>query len=174
MSHDALLSEFCQNAVRKIEQDAAQITRCVALLDTNELWSRANDHCNSVANLLLHLTGNVRQWIVSGVGGEPFERDRPAEFAARDQRPAGEILPPLMNTLRRAGEIIRQLAPDALSHRRSIQGYDVSTMQAVFHVVEHLSFHTGQIVHMTKALKGVDLSLFDAQGRRRAPSSQPW
>ncbi len=174
MTHDTLLREFCSSAVRKLEQDAAQIARCAGLLSLDELWSRPNEHCNSVANLVLHLTGNLRQWIVSGVGGEPFGRDRPAEFAARDARPADEILPPLLHTVRRAGEILAALSAEALGRRHAIQGYHVSAMQAVFHVVEHFSFHTGQIVHITKALKNVDLSLYDEQGRRRAPSQRPW
>lgn len=168
MNAEHLAQELVGFACDKLSLELAQIERCVRLLDRRQLWHRENPHTNSVANLVLHLTGNVRQWVVAGIGGETFTRDRPAEFAACDMRRADELLPPLTQTVRRAIEILRGLDAAALLKRRLIQGYDVSTLAAVFHVVEHFSFHTGQIVHRTKVFREVDLSLHDAQGHRRA------
>lgn len=171
----ALLRELTASAVAKLKSDLAQAARCARLLSDEEAWRRENEYCNSVANLLLHLAGNVRQWIVQGVGGEPFERDRPAEFAARGPAPLAPVLAELERVVRRALEIIAALEPRQLAQRRSIQGYDVSTLQAVFHVVEHFSFHTGQIVHMTKVIRRCDLSRYDEQGRPVASTTgQPW
>ena len=170
----SLLDQFKRSAAAKLRQDLAQVLRCARLLTLNELWHRSNDHCNSVGSLLLHLTGNVRQWILAGIGGESFERDRPAEFGQRVALPAEPILAELERVACAAIDMIEQLDPAGLARRCSIQGYDVSALQAVFHVAEHFSFHTGQIVHMTKVLRSVDLSLYDAQGRRLAAGSEPW
>jgi uncharacterized damage-inducible protein DinB len=137
------------------------------------LWHRPNAHVNSVANLILHLTGNVGQWIVGGVGGEAIERDRSGEFAARDGRPAVEIVPPLRTTVERAIAIIGGLDATRLGESRTIQGYAVTVETAVLHVVEHFAYHAGQIVHATKWLRDVDLSLYDAQGRRIDGSDAP-
>jgi uncharacterized damage-inducible protein DinB len=173
MISDQDAREFTQYAAHKLRQQFAQIERCAALLATDELWRRENEHCNSVGNLILHLTGNVRQWIVASIGGKPFVRDRPAEFAARDPRPAAEIVPPLRSAVEAAIGVITSLGAGDLGVRRSIQRYDVSTLVAVFHVVEHFSFHCGQIVHRTKALRDVDLSLYDTEGRRAAGMGYP-
>lgn len=170
-----IVEQFTDSAARTIAQGRDQIVRCVRLLSTDELWARANEHCNSVANLVLHLTGNVRQWIVAGLGGAAFDRDRPAEFAARDRRPADELLGPFEKTIEEALGVIRAQDAASLAIRRAIQGYEVTALAAIFHVAEHLSFHAGQIIHMTKALKDVDLSLYDAQGRRlKASGGKPW
>jgi uncharacterized damage-inducible protein DinB len=174
MNHNELWRELLQAVVQKIGQDRGQIVRCLKLLEPHEVWHRAAEPCNSVGNLVLHLTGNVRQWILCGLGGEPFERDRPAEFSERGPRPIEPLVAAFEQTVRRAIEIIAALSAESLGIRRRIQGYDVSTLVAVFHVAEHFSFHTGQIVHMTKALKNVDLSLYDEQGRRVGTGDQPW
>jgi len=170
-----LIAQFRDAACRKLRQDMDQITRCTRLLSDQEAWSRSNEHCNSIANLLLHLAGNIRQWIVSGIGGEPFDRDRPAEFAARDVRPVGPILAELERVVTRAMETIAAMDAAAVARTYAIQRYSVTGLQAVFHVAEHISFHTGQIVHMTKVLKNVDLSLYDEQGQRRqSAGGKPW
>jgi uncharacterized damage-inducible protein DinB len=172
MSH-TLTDDLKRHAVERLTQYLAQIEQCAALLTTDELWSRPNAHVNSVANLVLHLTGNVRQWIVHGIGGAPFDRDRPAEFAARDGRPASEIVPPLRATVEQAIAVIQGLDADALATPRTIQGYPITTQIAVLHVVEHFAFHTGQIIHATKWLRNVDLSLYDAQGQRIDGATTP-
>jgi uncharacterized damage-inducible protein DinB len=167
MANADLAPGFLAHARTKLEEHMAQITRCVGLLSADELWHRANAHTNSVGNLLLHLTGNVRQWILGGLGGQSSARDRPAEFAERGPLPAAPLVVALQETIAQAGEILAKLDAAALETRRTIQGYDVSGQVAVCHVLEHFAFHTGQIVHMTKVLKNVDLSSYDAQGHKR-------
>jgi uncharacterized damage-inducible protein DinB len=166
MSDVDLVGDFTDYACRKLRQNLSQVVRCVGLLGLDELWRRPNQHSNSIGNLVLHLTGNVRQWIMAGVGGEPFERDRPGEFAERGPLPTDQIVGELEGAVRRALEIISALDARALAVHRSIRDYEVTTQAAVFHVVEHFSLHTGQIVYATKVFRNVDLSLYDDQGRK--------
>jgi uncharacterized damage-inducible protein DinB len=160
-----LFGDFTDYACRKLEENLGQIARCAGLLSSEEIWHRPNRHCNSIGNLILHLNGNVRQWVVAAIGGEPFERDRPAEFAERGPLPTQQIINTLESTVRRAVEIISAVDAATLGVRRSVQGYDVTAQVAIFHAAEHFSFHTGQIVHVTKLMRDVDLSLYDAHGR---------
>jgi uncharacterized damage-inducible protein DinB len=125
--------------------------RCaVEALPADALWWRANEKSNSVANLLLHLNGNIRQWIVRGVGGAAGARDRAAEFSATDGPDAGVLLADLESTLAEVDRILGALTPADLVERRSIQGRDLTVLEAVYHVVEHFSLHLGQIVLIAK------------------------
>lgn len=166
MSEKQAFLSFRNYACEKIEQNLAQIVRCASLLSVDELWLRENEFCNSVGNLILHLNGNMRQWVVAGLGGECFERDRPLEFSQREKLSHSEILVPYQQTARRSMQVVAALPDEDLGREVSIQGYTVRMIVAVFHVVEHMSFHTGQIIHRTKSIRGVDLSLYDAQGQR--------
>ncbi len=128
----------------------AKIRASVEALPAHALWWRANDSSNSVGNLLLHLAGNVREWIVSGVGGAPNVRYRAGEFAARSGPEARELLAVLDRTLDEADAVLAQLSPADLESNRTIQGRDVTIIDAVYHVVEHFSMHVGQIILLAK------------------------
>ncbi len=156
---------FLEYASAKLRRYAMQIRRCAELLDDAELWRRADPHCNAVGNLILHLTGNVSQWVLGGLAEREVSRDRPAEFAARGVPDRAAMLARFDDAVREACGVIGRLDPAALARRASIQGYDVTRRVAVFHVVEHFAYHAGQIIHATKALRGVSLSLYDAQGQ---------
>jgi uncharacterized damage-inducible protein DinB len=123
----------------------------VESLSPDALWWRANEQSNSVGNLLLHLTGNVRQWIVSGVGGAPDTRYRAAEFEARTGADAATLLAALDAVLDEADAVLARLTAGDLASSRLIQGRDVNVLEAVYHVVEHFSGHLGQIVLIAKA-----------------------
>ncbi len=127
-----------------------KIRRCLDVLPPDAVWRRTDEHSNSVGNLLLHLAGNVRQWIVSSVGGAPDARHRSMEFTAREGAGAEALFEALRATLDEADAVIGSLTPTQLLERRSIQGRDVSVLDAVYHVVEHFALHTGQIVLLTK------------------------
>jgi uncharacterized damage-inducible protein DinB len=127
-----------------------KIRLAVEALPEDALWWRANDESNSVGNLLLHLTGNVRQWMVSGVGGAPDIRHRAAEFAATDGPPRTELLANLNHTLDEVDRVLGALTPESLLERRTIQGRDVTVLDAIFICVEHFSMHLGQISLLAK------------------------
>ena len=147
-------SYFAKDYLPKIE-------RCLELLTDEQIWWRANPQSNSIGNLLLHLSGNVRQWIVSGLGGADDARHRDSEFAQRDTIPRDELLSRLKQTLSEADATLAQFDPDELLETQNIQGLEVSALEAIFHVVEHFSMHTGQIILMAKMFAEVDLDFYD-------------
>jgi uncharacterized damage-inducible protein DinB len=127
-----------------------KIRAAVAAMPADRLWWRPNENANSVGNLLLHLSGNVRQWMISGVGGQADVRKRNMEFAARGGADAGGMLDGLEATLRETDDVLRALLPSELLDRRLIQGRETTVMEAVYHVVEHFAGHTGQIIWIAK------------------------
>lgn len=137
-----------------------RIERCLEKLSDEEIWWRANTDSNSIGNLILHLTGNVRQWIISGLGGARDQRQRQQEFDERGPLPRQELLTQLKATVEEADRVLAGVDPASLLERRHIQGHDVSVMEAVYHVVEHFSMHTGQIILLTKMRKG-DVAFYD-------------
>src|SRR5689334_14987375 len=134
-----------------------KIERCLEKLSDQQIWWRANEESNSIGNLVLHLCGNARQWIVCGVGSQPDHRDRDAEFSQREVVPRHELLTLLRTTLADVQTTLESLDPATLLERRPIQGHDVELLEAIFHVTEHFSMHAGQIFLLTKILTGTDL-----------------
>jgi uncharacterized damage-inducible protein DinB len=137
-----------------------KIERCLEHLSDDDVWSRPNEASNSIGNLLLHLRGNVTQWIIGGVGERPYERHRQQEFDERTHIPGRELLAKLRAVLEEAGEVIRGLHAADLLSKRQIQDYEVTVLEAIYHVVEHFGMHTGQIILLTKARTGEDLKLW--------------
>jgi uncharacterized damage-inducible protein DinB len=137
-----------------------RIERCLASLSDEDIWWRANPESNSVGNLVLHLAGNVRQWIVSGVGGAADIRRRQAEFEAQGPIPREQLLAALASAVNDADAVLGRTAPASLPERRVIQGHDVTLLQAIYYVVEHFSMHTGQIIYAAK-MRGGDLAFYD-------------
>jgi uncharacterized damage-inducible protein DinB len=127
-----------------------KIERCLEKLTDEQIWWRANEESNSIGNLILHLCGNARQWIMSGVGSQPDARVRDSEFEQRDPIARDALLQLLRSTLAEIETVLRALDPAILLERRKIQGHDVDLLEAIFHVTEHFSMHTGQIIMLTK------------------------
>jgi hypothetical protein len=133
------------------------------------IWWRANAASNSIGNLILHLDGNVRQWIISGLGGDADIRERQQEFDARSDMDQGQLLSQLRTTVGEADRVLANIDPASLLEHRRIQSYDVTMMQAVYAVIEHFSMHTGQIILLAKMWKG-DLRFYDVSGRAPRPT----
>jgi uncharacterized damage-inducible protein DinB len=146
-----------------------KIRRCLDVLPATALWRRSDESSNSIGNLLLHLDGNVRQWIVSAVGGAPDARCRSAEFAAREGATTDALFAALRATLDEADAVIAALTPAVLLERRTIQGSDVSVLEAVYHVVEHFALHTGQIIVLTKQLAPGRIHFYEDAGGLAIP-----
>ena len=138
-------------------------------LSAEDIWWRPNDASNSIGNLLLHLAGNIRQWIVAGVGGKPDTRDRADEFAARATMTIVGALGLLERAMADAAATLAAFPPERLAERVHIQGRDVTVFDAVYHVVEHCAMHTGQILWITKARSGRDLGFYEDAGGLAVP-----
>jgi len=164
----ALARAFLAESRRRLRREyLPKLRQAVAPLTAAELWWRPNPHSNSIGNLLLHLEGNIRQWIVSGIGGRSDRRDRDGEFAAQTGTSARHLLARLGRTLGEVDAVLAGLEPDAMLERRRIQGYDITVLQAIYHVVEHFSGHTGQILYAVKLRRGRDLEFYPHLSPRR-------
>ncbi len=128
----------------------AKIRLAVSPLEHGVVWWRANESSNSIGNLLVHLAGNIRQWIVGGVGGQDVPRDRASEFSMRDGDDAERLIVNLETVTREADRVLAGLDPNHLDREVVIQGRSTTILAAVYHVVEHFSMHTGQILLIAK------------------------
>ena len=151
---------FLTYSADKLDQLSGRIQDCLDKLTGEQIWLRNTENENAVGNLVLHLCGNVRQWIGSGVAGKPDHRDRDSEFAARGSLSGAQLRERLSETVRETSEIIRNLPLARLTEPKTIQKYDVTVFEAIYHVVEHFSQHTGQIIFATKLLTGQDLGYY--------------
>ena len=151
---------FLDYSARKLRQLSRRIEDCLGRLTHEQIWARGAENENAVGNLVLHLSGNVRQWIVAGVGGQPDIRQRDTEFAARGGVPASSLRERLGGVIEEAVRTIETLAPERLCGPLVVQGYDVTVLEAIYAVVEHFSGHTGQIIYATKLLTGEDLGYY--------------
>ncbi len=129
-------------------------------LTEEDIWWRPNPASNSIGNLLLHLAGNIRQWIVSGVGGAADRRARDEEFAATGARSREELLALLRAAVRDADATLARTDPGSLGAARTVQGRDTDVLAVVYHVVEHFAMHTGQILYIAKLRSGRDLGFY--------------
>jgi uncharacterized damage-inducible protein DinB len=156
----ALTREFKSQIARRMGESRERLIRCVSELSEAETWRRPNPSSNSVGNLLLHLRGNLTQWVLSGVGREEDRRVRDAEFAAREGGSKEEMLAGLVSVLDAALGLLAAAGEEELLRVRSVQGHSVSGIDIYIHVTEHLSYHTGQIAFWTKLLKDKDLGFY--------------
>ena len=153
-------SLFLQFSVDKLKQFTERIETCLKRLTEDQVWARGGENENAIGNLALHLTGNVRQWIVTSLGNDLVKRDRDSEFSARGGRSSAELITALRDTVEHAVRIIADLNTDQLTRTYEIQNCRVSGVEVVYHVVEHFAQHTGQIIFATKMLAGSDLGFY--------------
>ena len=153
-------SLFLDCSARGLEQLAERIGKCLERLSYEQVWARGTENENAVGNLLLHLTGNLGQWIGSGLGGKPDVRQRGAEFATRGDLQPGELSARLAKAAEDAAATIRAFPPERLPEKVTIQGYELTFLEAIYHVVEHFAQHTGQIIFATKQFTGEDLGFY--------------
>ncbi len=160
-THADVSSLFLEFSRQKLlEQYWPRLRACVESLTDEQVWWRPNDACNSIGNLILHLNGNVRQWLVASFNRKEDQRNRPAEFDERQLISVSALLDRLGATIEEGSEVLARLTADDLVARYEIQGYNVSGLDAVYQVVEHFGLHYGQIVYITKSLRGADLGFY--------------
>ncbi|MGB5404107.1 MAG: DinB family protein [Robiginitalea sp.] len=155
-----LVADFRDQAVLRISESLEKIQGCLVELDEEAFWCEPNKNSNSPATLLRHLQGNISQYITSGLGGAEDQRDREAEFTGKDLRNRKDVEADFFEVARKAADLIRTLPETALVQRKRVQGFELSGLGIILHVVEHLSYHTGQLVYLTKHLRDIDLGFY--------------
>lgn len=148
---------------RLFDESIPRIRKCLDQLTDDEIWYRPNAETVSIGNLVIHLCGNARQWICSGLGGEPDHRERSREFAERGPIPRAELLSRLDTIEADVRRTLETVDPTSLLDKRPVQIYQESGLSILVHVVEHFSYHTGQITYAVKSRKAVDMGYYAGQ-----------
>jgi endonuclease III-like uncharacterized protein len=159
MPHAAALQDhiafaLAAQANKELDQSLKKIAHCLAQLTDDQIWWRPNESQNSIANLILHLSGNLRQWIIAGVGGAKDTRDRSREFSRRDPIPKSTLLIQLQQTVAESSQVLLNLTPADLLRPRHIQYADLTPLAAMLHTIGHFQGHTQEIIHMTRRQLG--------------------
>lgn len=157
--HSEIAELFLDHSIGKLDQAARELSVCLAKLDDGQVWHRNAPHENTIGNLILHLCGNMRQWVVHGVGGALDIRVRDAEFAANDSHSVAQLKHLFESTVAESKEVIARLGPERLTQRIKPQNRDVSVLEAIYQVVGHVQQHAGQIILLTKQISRQDLDL---------------
>jgi uncharacterized damage-inducible protein DinB len=157
---DTVANLFLTFSSDRLQLFTSRIVDCLGRLSNEQIWARGAENENSIGNLVLHLCGNVQQWIASGVGGEADVRDRDAEFAAQGGVAARELQDRLETTIHKASEVIRAVPETRLTEKITVQNQQKALLEAIYTVVEHFAQHTGQIIFATKMLTGRDLGYY--------------
>jgi uncharacterized damage-inducible protein DinB len=153
-------TEFLSQSIIRFEENTPKIEKCFDELTEDQLWHRPNAFSNSVGNLVLHLCGNITQYILSSLGNTEDKRDRDKEFTSTSVLQKTELINKLKTTVEGAVKIMRSLNAGDLLVKHSVQGNDLTAIGIIIHVVEHYSYHTGQIIFWTKLIKGKDLGFY--------------
>ncbi|MBQ4915178.1 DUF1572 family protein [Maribacter sp. MMG018] len=155
-----LIEELVKNALYRMDESTRMIQKSLVDVSEEELWLKPNESLNSIANLILHLCGNISQYIISSLGENEDVRQRDAEFSATGGLTKTEVLDKLVETVDTAKRIIFDANTDQLLKVRSVQGFTFSGVGVILHAVEHYSYHTGQIAFWVKQLKNKDLGFY--------------
>lgn len=159
---EQLLHEFITDIINHLDGNTNKLKICLDELHEPDVWKRPNQHSNSVGNLMLHLSGNIRQWIISSLGNQEDLRERDKEFSAESGYSKSELSQKLFSTIDEAKNIIQTISAEEILKKRKVQGQVYSGIAIIIHVTEHYSYHTGQIIFWTKLLKDKDLGFYAA------------
>jgi uncharacterized damage-inducible protein DinB len=156
-----LVEELVNNALYRMDESTRMIKKSLDEITDEEIWLKPNESLNSIANLMLHLSGNISQYIISSLGETEDIRNRDAEFNATGGLTKAAVLKKLEDTVNTAKRVIFDTTPEQFVKVRQVQGFSLSGVGIVLHAVEHYSYHTGQIAFYVKQLKNRDLGFYD-------------
>jgi uncharacterized damage-inducible protein DinB len=152
--------EFMDQSILRLNENTPRIEKCLDLLTEKEVWQRPNKSSNSIGNLIVHLCGNITQYIISSLGETKDMRNRDEEFNIDGKYSKTQLLQMLQGTVNEATDVIGHTDSAKLIKVHSVQGFELSGIGIIIHVVEHYSYHTGQISFFTKLLKDKDLGYY--------------
>ena len=145
---------------RLFEESMVRLKKCLAELTEAQIWYRPNNASNSIGNLVLHLHGNVRQWVVAGLGKNKDIRERQKEFDEQGPIPTEQLLADMKQLMVEVDAILNQVTPNDLLEVRNVQGYQESGLSILVHITEHFSYHVGQMTYIVKMLKNMDMGYY--------------
>lgn len=156
-----LVEEIVENALYRMDESTRMIKKSLAEISEDEVWQKPNPSLNSIANLMLHLCGNISQYVISSLGETEDKRNRDDEFSVTGGLTKDELFTKLESVVDDAKRVIFNVTPNQLVKMRSVQGFSFSGVGIILHAVEHYSYHTGQIAFWVKQLKNKDLGFYD-------------
>ena len=156
-----LVEEIVENALYRMDESTRMIKKSLAEISEDEVWQKPNPSLNSIANLMLHLCGNISQYVISSLGETEDKRNRDDEFSVTGGLTKDELFTKLESVVDDAKRVIFNVTPNQLVKMRSVQGFSFSGVGIILHAVEHYSYHTGQITFWVKQLKNKDLGFYD-------------
>ena len=154
-------SEFIKQSNYFLSLNPPRIEKCLRQLSEIEVWQKPNANTNSIGNLILHLCGNITQYIHSSLGKEDDIRERDFEFSTKRGYTKKELLEKIESVTNKAIQIITAASEEDLLHKRMVQGFDYTGIGIIIHVTEHYSYHVGQIAFWTKFIKDKDLGFYE-------------
>lgn len=156
--HQLLISETNR---RLLQESFPRLKKCLNELSEKEIWYRPNNNSNSVGNLVLHLCGNARQWIIAGLGKEKDTRQRQSEFEQRAIIPTEKLLEMLDVLEKDLKVILNNISEKDLMKTHSVQTFQETGVAILVHVVEHFSYHVGQVTYFVKWRKDMDTGYYE-------------
>jgi uncharacterized damage-inducible protein DinB len=157
---NSIAAEFISQAVFRMQKNTPRIEKCLQLLSEEDVWKKPNEAGNSIGNLMLHLCGNITQYILSSLGNKEDNRIRDEEFSLQGGYNKQQLFQKLAATVEEATRIMQTLDENKLVQVRSVQGFQLSAIGSIIHVAEHYSYHTGQIALITKLITNKDLGFY--------------
>ena len=151
---DEVTQAFVASSLKQIEHARSKINHCFDQLDTEDLWWIPRDSCNPIGVIVQHLMGNLRQWAVSGIGGEADVRDRPSEFRVGHRSVKRDLHTEFNRLLDEVAEVYSRVDATELLAARRIQGFDITGLAAIYDTMCHLELHTGQVLYLTRLRLG--------------------
>ena len=167
----SIADEFLTDSIELLQQSMVKIRACLNQLTEQQIRWRPHPDSNHIANLILHICGNLRQWSVSGVGGLPDTRDRDAEFAQQIDLDKQQLIQHATDAVQQCEAFLATVTPEQLLADYQIQGFQVSGLQALNHTITHFVGHTHQIIYITRQILGSDYQFVWSpdQGRDQLP-----
>ncbi|MDB4293190.1 DUF1572 domain-containing protein [Maribacter sp.] len=159
-NEDLLREELVKNSLYRLDESTRMVKKSLSEISEDELWLKPNASLNSIGNLIVHLCGNITQYIISSLGENEDTRDRNSEFATTKSGTKSEVYSKLEKTVETAKRVIFDADQVQLLKIRSVQGFSFSGIGVIIHAVEHYSYHTGQIAFWTKLVKNKDLGFY--------------
>jgi uncharacterized damage-inducible protein DinB len=158
---EKIATEFRDQSCVRMAEMVEQLEKCMGRLSDEQIWRRGGEYENSIGNLILHLCGNMRQWVLHGIRGDRDVRVRDAEFAAEGGRSGKELMEEFRAVTTEVMQVIRTLPTERLMEwvtpQPGRQGKTI--LGSIYQVVAHVHTHAGQMILLTKQMAGCDLDL---------------